>query len=407
MAGTSYDIVVLSSSPPEARDAAAPRPLSPASAPQRRVAMPATSSRSLSPLPSPQRPPPGALRSGSRAVPVPEGASRGFATARSLLADIDISGAGLSAIEQAIEARRAPTGPEGTIKATKPRKPRAKKAVDGEAAAEKPKAKRGRKPKASNAEQPLEGALHAGVAATATSSHFVRASTDNVVAEAEAPPPEPKTVKTRKPRAKKAAADGSEIQTTITTAKVTKPRAPRKTSKKAQEKVAEVVSAHFRSRDLAGDTAVPEQQQLATTTEAGPSAVGEESIWEITTGPPARSRGPPKQKPPDADSNLPLDLDAAVERRREWTPPADTVREDMLISSTSKEHLPGATGADNSAFTSLLSGFAYARLGGQSEQQTAKEASVEAVNLTKRRRVDVSHGHLFTRIVELMCVLAG
>lgn len=376
MAGASYDIVVLSSSPPDARDAAAAHPRSPTSAQARRVAMPAPSSQSLSPLFSPQMHPASALRSGSRAAAVPEGAGRGFATARSLLADMDITDSGLSAIEQVVECRRMPTGPEGTIKATRPRKPRATKAAAAAAAegtAEKPKAKRGRKPKAGTTEQSAGDGLSAGFI---TSSHFAQAPAIDAVG-----PPEPKLTKARKPRAKKGTAADGEIQTTIAPAKVTKPRAPRKTTKKAQEKAAEVVSAHFQSRATSEKTAGTEEPSGAAA-DGSRSLVSADSTWDVPASPSARSRGPPKQKPPDRDPDLPLDLDAAVGRRRDWTPPPETVHRDVLTSSTGKENRPDAVDADKPNFTSMLSGFSYSHLDAQPEPQAA--------SVMKRRRVDVS-----------------
>ena len=396
MAGASYDIVVLSSSPPDAHDAAAaaavaaPHARSPSSAQPRRVAMPAPSSQSLSPPFGPQIPPANALESGSRAAAVPDGVGRGFATARSLLADMDISDRALSAIEQAVEASRLPTGPGGTIKASKPRKPRATKgAAAAEGTAEKPKAKRGRKPKATTATEEFPGdGPDSGAALPTTSAHFAQAPATDHVASA-ASPPEPKPTKARKPRAKKGTAANGEVQTTIAPAKVTKPRAARKTTKKAQDTAAEVVSAHFRSRDTLERTADGEGQGPAAA-DGSRSLRCEESLVDAPGSPSARSRGPPKQKPPDLDPDLPLELDAAIGRRRGWTPPPETVRHDILTSSTGKENRPDALDVDKPNFTSMLSGFSYAHSDAQPEQPAARAISAETASAMKRRRVDVS-----------------
>ncbi|KAF1979033.1 hypothetical protein BU23DRAFT_595501 [Bimuria novae-zelandiae CBS 107.79] len=378
MAGSTYDAVVLSSSPPTAPDAA---PLSPAS-PEQRVAMPATSSWALSPLTRPKRATPGAFRSGSRAAPVPDGVGRGFATARSLLVDININDRGLSAIEEAIEASRAPT--DGIIKATKKPRKRAAKPTVGEPT-EKPKAKRGQKPKASNA--------GGDDGAATTSSHFAKLPAPDADTDANAPTreiiaptTETKAVKPRKPRAKKATTGDGETQATITTAKVTKPRAPRKTTKKAKGKAAEVVSAHFRSRATVDDAVEPEEERT-TNAEGSKPTIGDEAIWDVPLSPSARSRGPRKQRPPDPE--LPLDLDVVVGRRTDWTPPPETMHQDIVISSTGKENNADAVVTTHGAFSTILSGYSYAHLSAPPENPSSRSASTEPVGVMKRRRVEL------------------
>ncbi|KAF2439885.1 hypothetical protein P171DRAFT_476298 [Karstenula rhodostoma CBS 690.94] len=375
MAGATYDIVVLSSSPDSHH--VAPRALSPASPLERRVAMPSSPLRSRSPLSGPRRATAGASRTGSRAAPVPIGVERGFATARSLLADININDRGLSAIEEALESRRAPTGPENTIKASKPPRKRATKAAATGEDAAKPRAKpkpRGRKPKTTGAEQATGDASHAEVVTTTTSSYF---------AKLPAAPPEPKPTKPRKPRTKKATTDDGEIQTTIKEARVTKPRGATKVTKKAREKAAEVASAHFRSRGAADDAAGLYQQD--TTVAGGQSAqIGDDSIWDVPMSPSARCNGPPKQRPPDP--SYPLDLDEAVNRRRDWTPPPETEQQEILTSSIGKENKPLP---EKESFTSLLSGYSYAQVDARSEQPASKSTPTEVTGAVKRRRVEL------------------
>ncbi|OAG02303.1 uncharacterized protein CC84DRAFT_1262262 [Paraphaeosphaeria sporulosa] len=384
MAGATYDIVVLSSSPPDSLHVG-PRALSPASPLERRVAMPASPLRSLSPPPIPKRAVAGASLSGSRAAPVPMGVERGFATARSLLADISINDRGLSAIEEALESRRVPTGPENTIKASKPARKRATKATAVDEDAAKPKAKpkpRGRKPKTTSAEKVTSNASNAEATAT-TSSYFAKLPGADVAASTREPaaaPPEPKP---RKPRTKKATTDNGEIQTTIKKVRVTKPRGATKITKKVQEKAAEVASAHFRSRGAEHHTAGLNQPD--TTVAGGQSArVGDDTIWDVPLSPSARSNGPPKQRPPDPDD--PLDLDEAVSRRRDWTPPPDTKRQEILTSSTGKENKPVA---EKESFTSLLSGYSYARMETQSQKSASETACTEVTGAMKRRRLEL------------------
>jgi hypothetical protein len=389
MAGATYDIVVLSSSPPDRHDVA-PRALSPASPLERRVAMPSSPLRTPSLSRSPQRATSGVSRTGSRAAPVPVGVERGFATARSLLADINIDDRGLSAIEAALESRRAPTGPENTIKASKPPRKRATKAAGTGEDAAKPKAKpkpRARKLKTTGAEQVTADASNAETTTT-TSSHFARMPATDAAAstrKSAAAPPETKTSKPRKPRTKKATTNDGEIQTTIKKARVTKPRGSTKAANKAQEKTAEVASAHFRSRGV-GDVGADMDRQDNTVTGGQGARLGGDSIWDLPLSPSAQSNGPPKQW--SLDSDHPLDLDEAVSRRRDWTPPPDTERQEILISSTGKENKPVP---EKETFTSLLSGYSYARLDGQPEPAVSMSTSVEPNGGVKRRRVEVGH----------------
>ncbi|KAF9732584.1 hypothetical protein PMIN03_009283 [Paraphaeosphaeria minitans] len=373
MAGATYNIVVLSSSPPDGPHVA-PRALSPASPLERRVAMPSSPLRSLSPPSRPKRTTPGASLSGSRAAPVPIRDERGFATVRSLLADININDRGLSAIEEALESRRAPTGPGNTIKASKPPRKRASKAAATGEVAAKPKAApkpRGRKPKTTAAEQAT------GKATATTSSHFAKLPGADDAAS------EPKPTKPRKPRAKKITTDDDEIQTTIKKPRVTKPRGATRVTKKAQEKAAELASAHFRSRG-AEDTTARLYQPDTTVAGVLSARLGDESIWDVPLSPSARSNGPPKPRPSAPDD--PLDLDEAVSRRRDWTPPPDTARQEILTSPAGKENKPVA---ERQRFTSLLSGYSYARMEAQPEPSASTSASTEGIGATKRRRVEL------------------
>ncbi|KAJ4307623.1 5'-flap endonuclease [Neodidymelliopsis sp. IMI 364377] len=80
-----------------------------------------------------------------------------------------------------------------------------------------------------------------------------------------------------------------------------------------------------------------------------------------------------------------LDLDEAVSRRRDWTPPRDTVVESPATHSTGKENRPSAQEARDGVFTHLVSNFAY-------ESPTARVATTSNTapsGVTKRRRVEL------------------
>lgn len=391
MAGATYDIVVLSSSPPDSHDAAPPAPASPA---ERRVATPPSPLLSSSPLLSPRGATSGALRSGSRAAPVPTGTERGFATARSLLADININDRGLSAIEEALEHARAPTGPANTIKASNPPRKRAPKVRNASGLADKPKATakpRGRKAKATSAELVTGRVSNLEATDATTSSHFATVPAADATAptrETAKSPSELQPAKApRKPRAKKAATGDCGAQTTIKRTRITKPRASTKTAKKAQEAAAEVLSAHFRARGTGDDAVDSRQTHVANSGFQNPQT-SDASLWDVPLSPSTRSNGPPKQRPPDAD--LSLDLDAAVSRRRDWTPPPESVHQEILSGSVGKENRPDAIGLGKEGFTSMLSGYSYAHSAVQSVQLASNSVSSEAPAAMKRRRVEVS-----------------
>lgn len=394
MAGATYDIIVLSSSPPDSRHVA-PRAHSPASPLERRVAMASSPPRFLSPPPLPNRATVGASLSGSRAAPVPIGVERGFATARSLLADISIDDRGLSAIEEALESRRAPTGPQNTIKASRPPRKRAPKAAATGEDAAKPKAKpkpRGRKPKITGVGQAPGDAHIAGVTTT-TSAYFAQLPAGDAAAathELATTTPEPKPTKPRKPRTKKAATDDGEAQTTIKKARVTKPRGATKAPKKAREQAVEVASAHFRTRGVDDDAAAPHRRgtpSAGVQGAGGQSALtGDASLWDVPSSPSARSHGPPKQRPPNSD--YPLDLDEAVSRRRDWTPATETERQEFLTSSTGKENRPVP---ETESFTTRLSAYSYGCMDFETEPSASRSTSTEVAGATKRRRMEVSY----------------
>jgi hypothetical protein len=375
MALTTFDIVVLSSSPPEnawaSATAAAPQSLSPSPLSNtHRVGMPAPSPLQLSPRVSPLRKSAGALKTGSRAATMPEGALRGFATARSLVADCEdeelqefdwgLIGKGKAADEQR----------KGTRQSAK--LIRQDRAAGGDAEVPKPKP-RVRKPKVDKGSTKLATARKRAHAPT-ESSHFATSAAIDAVDALDDPPAKTKTTKPRKSRAKKTPADG-ETQTTIKKAKVTKPRSSTKAAKAAREKTSLVVSAHF------GDTTDIDGPK--TTTEA---LVGDDSIWDVPMSPSGRKKGPPIQQPID---DKPLELDEAITRRRDWTPIRDTEPLYVLTESAGKENESAAVVGDKDSFTSLLSGYSYTRLDPTFDATTSISQMPERKGITKRRRVEV------------------
>ncbi|KAF2678862.1 hypothetical protein K458DRAFT_480656 [Lentithecium fluviatile CBS 122367] len=396
MAPSTFDIVVLSSSPPDnartGASAVAPQSRSPASPfnSTQRVGMPALSPLQLSPLASPQRRTFGALKSGPRAATIPEGALRGFATARSLVTagacddDDDDDDDELQEFDWELAGTSREDGERGKGSSKGSRK-RSEKAVAAGDDAEKPKPNpkpRARKPNADeeNGETTKPTTTRKQAFAPTTSSHFANPDAIDSVESLDEPPK--KATKPRKPRAKKTPADG-DTQTTSKKARVTKPRAT-KTTKAAKEKAAGVVSAHFRDA-TDGDKA------LGKTKDTADAPGGDESLWDVPLSPPRNKcdQSKPKQQQPD---NQPLKLDEAVSRRRDWTPIRDTEPPLVLPVSVGKENDSGAARLEKEkgSFTSLLSGYAYAHLDLTSDAATSKTpATSEGMGVMKRRRVEL------------------
>jgi hypothetical protein len=446
MPPSTFDIVVLSSSPP------APTSFQHAS-PERRVHNRASSPFILSPFASPKKKTGGALKSGFNAATIPETATRGFATARSLVLEGLTGGQeehNMPAQKQAVPVRKddlegnataevpkvkkpraprtpktdkddsavntsttlnaptartrkplapttsshfakpAPTAANNEAdniapkeKVVKPRKPRAKKATAVAAAAvpannelgeEAPKVVKPRRPRAKKITTD-EGDAVPGTSGNdvdeiapkvvkprkpcakknATDDGDVRATND-----LDETVPGPKVVKPRKPRVKKTATNDD--NTTIAPpkrAKVTKPRVP---SKRKSE---EVVSAHFQ---LSGDTVGAEAPRKNTEVD--------DNVWDVPLSSPKQHK--------------PLELDEAISRRRDWTPPRQT-EEEVTVNSATQESTQQASGLERGNFTSLISGY-YPQLVTSSTTFTLNTTATDAAStrMTKRRRVEVS-----------------
>ncbi|UPX12011.1 5'-flap endonuclease [Ascochyta rabiei] len=370
MAGKEYTIVVLSSSPPAPDVYNSPH----YAAPNRRVAMPPSSPFALSPPSSPRKHVPGALTSGSRAVPIPGEATRGFATVSSLvrsehfanrlddepaeLQQIESHGSLLEGIEES--ARKPRT--RGTKDATAPNR-------------EKPKPKpkpRGRKTRvekelySDTVPNDPELRLPRTTKPPCFDSADAQATLEASAGPAVHAPKLTKAGKPRKPRAKKEKVDTGGTEAKPKRTRVTKPKAAVKTDT-AQRKAADAIN----NSEAPGAAVDAEFQDV--------------SIWNVPQSP--RSRLEALQGPPNPLAER-LDLEEAVTRRRDWTPPRDTAAQSPSTVSTGKENRPSGHNASTGTFTHLIHNFTY-------ESPTAKVTGNAAMpaaanpGVTKRRRVEL------------------
>ncbi|KAF1930426.1 uncharacterized protein M421DRAFT_99754 [Didymella exigua CBS 183.55] len=369
MAGAEYTIVVLSSSPPAPDVFNSPR----YAAPARRVAMPPSSPFALFPPSSPREHTVGALTSGSQAAPVPGDATRGLATVCSLVRSEHFAQQlddDFTEIPQAQSKRGdAEVTAKGAAPAKKPRKRAAKNETSTEG--EKPQP-RGRKVKA---DKELENTntleLKLRLPPARRSPFFDNAEAQPIAKPptepaADAPPKLTKLGKPRKPRTRKEKIDDGVMEPKPRKARVTKPKAAAKAGKASRE-TADVVSTHLSiDKDQASTT-------IAVASDVDAQAA---SIWDMPQSPQAThlvTGG--------------LDLDEAVSRRRDRTPPRDTAAQSPSTVSTDEENLPMIRDATNCTFTNLINNFTY-------ESPTAKVASNTAtakgvVGVTKRHRVEL------------------
>ncbi|KAJ4368711.1 5'-flap endonuclease [Didymella sp. IMI 355093] len=347
--------------------------------------MPPSSPFALSPPSSPRKHTPDALTSGSRAASIPEKATRGFATVSSLVRSEHFAQQVDDGFARELQAQSRKSSAEGTgegsvpVKKARKRSTKSATAADGEEPKPKP---RGRKPKADreleNDNTTTEPKLRLPPARK--SPFFENAEPQTTIetpAEPAADAPKlTKSGKPRKSRAKKENADDGAAEPKPRKARVTKPKAAGKAGK-APRKAADVVSTPFSvDKDQAnavsnGDAAVDAQ---AT------------SIWDLPQSPQAEQRSAKRNSPdPVLDG---LDLDEAISRRRDWTPPRDTVAQSPSTVSTGKENRPVTRDATTGTFTNLITNFTY-------ESPTAKVVSNITIpkkavpSVAKRRRVEL------------------
>ncbi|RMZ68480.1 Structure-specific endonuclease subunit SLX4 [Pyrenophora seminiperda CCB06] len=394
MAGHSYQIVVLSSSPP----AASPH----REAYTRRVAMSASPLPAFSPTASPTRATTGASRLNLRAAPIPEGAVRGFATVGSLIRSDHFT---------AIEPTEVPplgdslqvTAHTTTIE--KPKRATRKKDTSTSATttiADKPvkptpKPRAPRKPKPKSDIEIPDSEDERRHAAQPTKSHFFTEDPEpqpeaSVEAEAANSPKLTKSGKPRKPRAKKLkAGEGGDDQDSGDApvdkpkrTRVTKPKAVGGVAKGGKQQNAPVVSAHFQAGTKRDEDSIGQATRAQTKDRNAP--VEHASIWDVPDSPrPKKSAAVRKQLPSPVSQGL--DLEEAVARRRDWTPPLDTAPLPTFTESAGKENEESAPGADV-AFNTMLSNFAFAQPP-VAPASTTLDNSTTGGMATKRRRVEL------------------
>jgi hypothetical protein len=382
MAGKEYTLVVLSSSPPAPDAFDSPR----YAAPARRVAMPPSSPFALSPPTSPRKHTLGALTSGSRAAPIPEKGTRGFATVSSLVRSehfaqqLNDDSAGINRAQSRTGSGEGITEVPAPVK--KPRKRATKNATAADGETPKPKP-RGREPKPDKELEnknnvDLEPELR--LPPPRKSPFFENAEAQTTIetpAEPAADAPKlTKSGKPRKPRAKKEKIDDGATAPKPRKARVPKPKVAAKAGKASRED-ADVVSNH----------SPVDKDQANTTSNIGRTADAQaESIWDLPQSPQAEGKAVKRKS---SDSILEgLELDEAVSRRQAWTPPRDTVAKSPATGSTGKENRLMVRDANTGAFTSLVGNFTY-------ESPTVKVTSNTTMpketgsGVTKRRRVEL------------------
>ncbi|KAL1798457.1 hypothetical protein ACET3X_002494 [Alternaria dauci] len=350
--------------------------------------MHASSPLPFSPAASPLRPIIGASRNNARAAPIPEGAVRGFATVGSLVRSEHFTSRlddDFDAIQR-VQSRRTPqTTIEPALPVEKPTKRSTKKTATTAAAterSEKPKSKpRARKPKPKSDKEILDSDDELQrPAPRPTKSPFFDEKTSEppieAVVEAANAPKLTKSGKPRKPRAKKQRPGEEEAES------APKPKKSRVSKAKAGAgKDASLVSAHF-----PGEADRDEASVTRPSNEVQDTHVEYPSIWEVPKSPRPKKKTAPKQRRPDPVEEL--DLDEAVVRRRDWTPPPDATIPSPFTDSAGKENKTLTHNADGT-FTNLLSNFAYAQAPSAQAATKSAHTDTEVVAVTKRRRIEL------------------
>jgi hypothetical protein len=384
MSTGTFDIVVLSSSPPIAPDYAPSSPLNASSyASPRRVHMSPLPPLALSPPVSPLEKTPGALNLVSKKASIPPGANRGFATVGSLIRSEHFAQQlHKPSIEvQRVQSRKISTEDktEVTTVAKKPRKRSANPVAVEDGANPKPKP-RARKPKA-NKDNPTDEP-EVPLSIPRTSPYFAYERTEPSIEPQDDPtiaaPKLTKSGKPRKPRAKKEVITG-DAEPKSKKARVMKPKGTAKVVGKAQREDEGIESAHFRK---AADISRRDETatfKVAHDKKADPEEV---SLWDVPQSPQSRNKVVPKQQPldPVADG---LELEEAVLRKRDWTPPRDTTIASPFTDSIGKEN------KQSEPFTHMVSNFAYVQAPSAGITVNTATSTTGVVAATKRRRVEV------------------
>ncbi|KAJ8113063.1 hypothetical protein OPT61_g4727 [Boeremia exigua] len=385
MARKEYAIVVLSSSPPAPDAFNSPR----YAAPPRRVAMPPSSPLVFSPPSSPKKHVSGALTSGSRAAPIPEKASRGFATVSSLVrSEHFVQHVDKDAIEiQQIQKQKDSHNSIEEATKRSVRRATKKPATEGEKPKPKPRVRKNKADKEiGNTKTALDPELR--LPRTTRSPYFdnveAQSATDDRTTEpAVDAPARTKLSKPRKPRAKKETPQSVLVdpKPKPSRTRVTKAKAATGAGKAIQEDI-DNVSSH---------TAADNKQVSSTEPRLALTDVGEAqgaSIWDVPQSPQSKQYASKQPRPkPLAEG---LDLEEAVCRRRDWTPPRDTAGQSPSTLSTGKENRHSAHDARTGNFTHLISNFTYERSPtGKVVENAATSITATSAGVTKRRRVEL------------------
>jgi hypothetical protein len=270
----------------------------------------------------------------------------------------------------------------------KPKKPRATTSAEDEEPLPKPK-QRSRKPKAADKEPTIQSAeprappaRKSPYSATEGAEHSIEPPDE----PSKAAPKLTKSGKPRKPRVKKGKVEGGDGDVKPKKARVTKPKAASttKTVGKTQRQDTCIESAHFRK------PAISTSDEFSTRAQANTNNTNAEdgSIWDVPPSPQSKKKRLAKQRPLDPIIES-LDLDEAVSRRRDWTPPQDTAITSPFTDSVGKENKQAGPDAETGVFTHMFSNFAYAQAPNVNTA-VAVASTKGSTAMTKRRRVEVS-----------------
>lgn len=378
--------MVLSSSPPIPDAYNTPR----RAAPTGRAVMPPSSPFTLSPPNSPKKHASGALASGSHAVPIPEKATRGFATVSSLVRSEHFAQQLNEDLAGVHQAQRRP-GPqegaeEGIALAKRPTKRISKKAAAADTVKPAPKP-RARKPKADKGAETTKATLdpELRLPRTTPSPFFENADVHTSIDH----PTEPaadvskltKSGKPRKPRTKKPKPEGDNTEAKTKRTRVIKAQVAADTGKALREA----------ADDVSARTAVDKDH--INPIGAGPTSINDEqhqgaSIWDVPQSPQSNQNAHEQRRPDILAEGLDLDLEEAVSRRRDWTPPRDTIAQSPSTISAGKENRPSTREAVTGSFTHLIANFTYESPTGKATNDALMPTTATS-NITKRRRVEL------------------
>ncbi|KAL5116341.1 5'-flap endonuclease [Pleosporales sp. CAS-2024a] len=353
--------------------------------------MPAPRLLALSPSASPNKRVTGASTHPWPKADMPPEATRGFATVGSLVRSehfaqpFDDTTTGRDQDQSTKRSLQAGAG------VAAPKIKSKKRAVAGPCIDDDPKPKpkpRTRKPKAADLEATtLDPELR--LPPRRVSPFFATESADVrvVLTPTDDAPKLTKAGKPRKARAKKEKTDGEAAGT-----KLRKPRATKSQSAKTTHEAC-IESAHFsKSEDANHTPAADAPSNRDSPTTADTNAHGT-SIWDVPSSPGVKKKRVSKPRAPrlrETDSAMEsLDLDEAVARRRDWTPPCDTTIATPFTDSVGKENKQDDADDNNGGFTHMISNFAYAQGLPAQVASTVADATT-AMAVTKRRRVELN-----------------